>query len=88
MSHEKTMSDTEMNAPKNQFDGVPLNVLMFLNLRDGGGGPARRAAAAAEFYGITVDELKAECRQVGESWIAQEGALSEINQRVYDWARS
>ncbi|AJY53093.1 MULTISPECIES: hypothetical protein [Halomonadaceae] len=82
------MNDKDINAPINQFEGVPLNVLMFLNLRDGGGGPALRAEAAAEFYGITVAELKAECRKVGMDWIAQDGALIEINQRVYDWARS
>jgi len=37
------MNDKDVNAPINQFEGVSLNVLMFLNLRDGGGGPASRA---------------------------------------------
>ncbi|TPG87730.1 hypothetical protein EAH72_34245 [Pseudomonas caspiana] len=82
------MNVNDMTSPKNQFENVPLNELMFLNLRDGGGGPLKRAEAAAEFYGITVDELKAECRKVGDKWLAADGHLVEINQRVYDWAKS
>nr|AHC05732.1 hypothetical protein LD209_11 [Pseudomonas putida]QMV81820.1 hypothetical protein BA7816_10 [Pseudomonas asiatica] len=61
---------------------------MFLNLRDGGETPARRGATVAEFYGITLDELKANCIKAGEELIAERGELLVYEQPVYDWAKS
>lgn len=54
-----------MTTPKNPFEGLPRHHMMFLNLRDGGETPARRGATVAEFYGVTLDELK---EGFGEQW--------------------
>ena len=81
------MSDMELEAPKNQFEGVPLYQMMFLNLRDGGGTPAGRCEAVAEFYGVTVDELKANCVRHGDELISERGHLLVYEKPVYDWAK-
>jgi len=82
------MSDTDMTAPKTPLEGLPRNHLMFLNLRDGGGTPASRGATVAEFYGISVEELKANCIKAGDELIAERGSLLVYEQPVYDWAKS
>lgn len=80
------MSDTDMAAPKNQFEGLPLHHLLFLKIRDGGG--AKVAHGVAELHGITLDELKAACVKAGEELTADRGHLLVYEQPVYDWARS
>ena len=77
-----------MTTPKNPFEGLPRHHMMFLNLRDGGETPARRGATVAEFYGVTLDELKANCIKAGEELIAERGELLVYEQPVYDWAKS
>jgi hypothetical protein len=42
----------------------------------------------AEFYGVTLDELKANCIKAGEELIAERGELLVYEQPVYDWAKS
>jgi len=32
-------------------------------------------------------KLKTQCRRTSEEWIARDGGLCEINQRVYGWAK-
>lgn len=81
------MSDTDMTPPTNPFEGLPRHHLMFLNLRDGGGTPASRGASVADFYGVTVDELKAECVRAGDELLAERGELLVYEQPVYDWAK-
>ncbi|MDU8358475.1 hypothetical protein [Pseudomonas syringae group sp. J309-1] len=75
------MSDTDMTPPTNPFEGFPRHHLMFLNLRDGGGTPA------SDFYGVTVDELKAEFVRAGDELLAERGELMVYEQPVYDWAK-
>lgn len=53
------MSENDMTAPTNPFEGLPLHHLLFLKIRDGGG--AKVAHGVAEQHGISVDELKALC---------------------------
>lgn len=81
------MSENDMSAPKNPFSDWPLHHLLFVKLRDGGEGAANLAQGVADLHGISVDELKAHCRQAGDEWIARDGGLTEINQPVYDWAK-
>jgi hypothetical protein len=73
--------------PLNPFANWPKHHLMFVSLRDGGDSPEKLAPAVAAIHGISVEELKAQCRRTGEEWIARDGGLGEINQRVYDWAK-
>jgi len=80
------MSENDMTAPKNPFEGLPLHHLLFLKLRDGGG-PAKVAHAVAEQHGITLDELKEYCRLAGEELMAERGELLVYEQPVYDWAK-
>nr|WP_314532882.1 hypothetical protein [uncultured Pseudomonas sp.] len=81
------MSENDMTAPTNPYADWPLHHLLFVKLRDGGGGAANLAQGVADLHGISVDELKAYCRQAGDEWLARDGALTEINQPVYDWAK-
>jgi hypothetical protein len=74
-----------MPDPRNPYADWPLHHLLFVKVRDGGG-PHQVAHGVAELHGITLDELKAECRKTGEEWLARDGALDQINQPVYDWA--
>lgn len=80
------MSENDMTAPTNPFEGLPLHHLLFLKIRDGGGPTA--AHGVAELHGITVEELKAHCRKAGEELIAERGELLVYEQPVYDWAKS
>lgn len=47
----------------------PAHHLMCVALRDGGDAPEHLAPSVAAFHGISVDELKAQCRRTGEEWI-------------------
>lgn len=76
-----------MTAPNNPYANWPKHHLMFVALRDGGDAPENLAQSVAIFNGISVEELKAQCRRTGEEWIARDGGLSEVNLRVYDWAK-
>jgi hypothetical protein len=76
-----------MNATRNSNADWQLRHVMFVALRDGGDSPAKLAASLAAMHGISVEELKEQCRQTGEEWIARDGGLSEINQHVYNWAK-
>ncbi|HHM0560666.1 TPA: hypothetical protein ACRDQR_006089 [Pseudomonas aeruginosa] len=76
-----------MTDPRNPYADWPQHHLLFVKVRDGGG-PARAAHGVAEVHGITLDELKAECRKTGEEWLARDGELDSINAPVYEWARS
>lgn len=76
-----------MPDPRNPYADWPQHHLLFVKVRDGGG-PAQVAHGVAELHGITLDELKAECRKTGEEWLARDGALDTINQPVYAWACS
>jgi len=76
-----------MIPPLNAFATWPKHHLMFVTLRDGGETLAKLALAVAAIHGISVEELKAQCRRTGEEWITRDGGLSEINQRVYAWAQ-
>lgn len=80
------MSENDMSAPNNPYADWPLHHLLFVSVRDGGG-PVQAAHGVAELHGITLDELKAHCRQAGDEWLARDGSLTEINQPVYDWAK-
>ena len=76
-----------MTDTHNPYADWPIHHLLFVKVRDGGG-PSAVAHGVAELYGITLDELKAECRKTGDEWLARDGSLNQINQRVYDWACS
>ncbi|WP_454865899.1 hypothetical protein [Pseudomonas umsongensis] len=76
-----------MNATNNSNANWPMRHVMFVALRDGGDSPANLAASLAAMQGISVEELKVQCRRTGEEWIARDGGLSEINQYVYNWAK-
>lgn len=76
-----------MSAASNPYANWPLHHLMFVALRDGGDTPANLAEGLAAIHGISVEELKVQCRRTGEEWISRDGGLSEINQRVYAWAK-
>lgn len=87
-----TMSDlpqgaVTMTEPNTLYANWPAHHLMFVTLRDGGDAPEHLAPAVAAFHGISVEELKVQCRRAGEEWIARDGGLGEINQRVYAWAK-
>lgn len=79
------MSENDMTAPTNPFEGLPLHHLLFLKIRDGGG--LNVAHGVAGLHRITVDELKAYCRKAGDELIAERGALQVYEQPVYDWAK-
>ena len=76
-----------MTEPNNLYANWPAHHLMFVALRDGGEAPEHLAPSVAAFHGISVEELKAQCRRTGEEWIARDGGLNEINQHVYPWAK-
>lgn len=76
-----------MNDPQNPVAGLPLHHIQFLAVRDGGG-PQKVAHGVAELHGLTLEELKANCRRAAEELIQERGALLEYEQPVYDWARS
>ena len=76
-----------MIPPFNPFATWPKHHLMFVTLRDGEQTLDKLAPAVAAIHGISVEELKAQCRRTGEEWIARDGGLGEINRRVYDWAK-
>lgn len=76
-----------MNATNNSDANWPMRHVMFVALRDGGNSPANLAEGLAAMQGISVEELKVQCRRTGEEWIARVGGLSEINQHVYIWAK-
>lgn len=78
------MSDSNTETPSNPFEGLPLHQLLFLKIRDGGG--PKVAHGVADLHGITVEELKAQCRLAGEELIAERGELLVHEQTVYDWA--
>lgn len=77
-----------MTKPTKTFEGLPPHHMMFINLRDGGETPARRSATVAEFYGVTLDELKANCIKAGDELIAERGELLVYEKPVYAWAKS
>jgi hypothetical protein len=79
------MSDTDMNAPINPYQDWPLHHLLFVKVRDGGG-PASIAEGVADLHGITLADLKSQCRKTAEEWLARDGKLAAENQPVYDWA--
>jgi hypothetical protein len=81
------MTDNETNAPKKPFEDLPLHHLLFLKLRDGGGA-AKVAPGVAEMHGITLDELKAQCRVAAEELIAERGHLLVYEESVLTWAKS
>ena len=81
------MTDNDTTKPANPLEGS-CHQLMFLNLRDGGGTPAKRGAAVAEFHEVTLDELKASCRKTGDELIAERGELLDYEMPVYSWAKT
>jgi hypothetical protein len=76
-----------MTEPSNLYADCPPHHLMFAALRDCGDAPEHLAPTVAAFHGISVEELKTQCRRTGEEWIARDGGLCEINQRVYARAK-
>lgn len=76
-----------MTDPRNPYADWPLHHQLLVKVRDGGD-PAMVAHEVAELHGITLDELKAECRKTAEEWLARDGELDSINQPVYAWACS
>jgi len=81
------MTDTETSAPKKPFEDLPLHHLLFIKLRDGGGA-AKVAPGVAEMHGITLDELKAQCRVAADELIAERGHLLVYEEPVLAWAKS
>ena len=73
-----------MNAAP--FESWPEHIKLFVKLRDGGG-PDQVAHSVAELHGISVDELKAQCRRAAEEIRQQNGKLEPYEQTVADWAR-
>ena len=55
-------------------------------MRDSGRLLTDIALDVAEFHGISLDELKAECRKAAHELIAARGRLLTTEQPVYDWA--
>jgi hypothetical protein len=80
-------SDMDMTEQKNPYAEWPLHHLLFVKVRDGGG-PSSIGHSVAKVHGLTLEELKAQCRKTGEEWIARDGALDVINQPVYDCAKA
>lgn len=80
------MSENDMTAPTNPFEGLPLHHLLFLKIRDGGG--PKVAHGVAELHGISVDELKAQCRKAGEEILAERGEFLVYERPVVEWAKS
>jgi hypothetical protein len=75
-----------MTDSRNPVAGLPLHHIQFLAVRDGGG-PVKVAHGVAELHGLTLGELKANCRQAAEELIAERGHLLDYEQPVYDWAQ-
>lgn len=71
---------------KNIFDDAPPYFMQYLAMRDGGG--VKNAPHVAEVHGITVDQLKANCRKAAEEYRLLNGALMPYDQAVLDWANS
>lgn len=74
----------------NSFAKLPLHHQLFLKVRDGGG--SARAPGIAELHEITVEELKAHCRQAGKELIAEKKAnnqeLEPYEITVINWANT
>jgi hypothetical protein len=58
--------------------------MQYLAVRDGGG--AKIANHVAEVHGITIDQLKANCRKAAEEYRLHNGGLMSYDQAVLDWA--
>ncbi len=65
---------------------VPAYHMQFLAIRDGGG--PKNAQIVADVHKITVEQLKANCRQVAEEYRQANGFLQSYEQSVLDWANS
>jgi hypothetical protein len=75
-----------MSDSKNPFEGAPVHHMQFLGIRDGGG--PKNANSVAALHGITVEQLKANCRQAAEEIREVNGSLQPYEQSVLDWASS
>lgn len=73
-------------SPLNQEQTVPLHHLLFLKIRDGGG--AKVAHGVAEQHGISVDELKAQCRLAADELLVERGHLLDYELLALQWAKS
>lgn len=76
-----------MTHNQNPYADWPRHHYLFVCVRDGGG-IVQAAHSVAELHGLSLDELKAQCRRAGEDFIAEAGKLNLPDQRVYDWACS
>lgn len=76
-----------MTDSNNPYADWPRHHYLFVCVRDGGG-VVKTAHAVAQLHGLSIDELKAECRKAGEEFIAEAGKLEQPELRVYEWACS
>ncbi|HJE67106.1 MULTISPECIES: hypothetical protein [Pseudomonas] len=75
-----------MAKSKDRFEDAPPYYMQYLAVRDGGG--AKIAHHVAEVHGITIEQLKANCRRAAEEYRLHNGALMSYDQAVLDWAES
>lgn len=75
-----------MSESKSPFEGTPPYHMQYLAIRDGGG--PKNAHGVADLHGITVEELKANCRRAAEEYRQANGFLEPYEQSVLDWASS
>jgi hypothetical protein len=73
-------------SPLDNLKDLPLHHLIFLKVRDGGG--PRFAHSVAELHGISVDTVKAYCRQAAIELIQERGHLLPYEEPVQQWAES
>ncbi|WP_153014158.1 hypothetical protein [Pseudomonas sp. EpS/L25] len=69
---------------KDPFQDAPSYYMQYLAVRNGGG--AKVANHVAEAHGVTIDQLKANCRKAAEECRLHNGGLMSYDQAVLDWA--
>lgn len=75
-----------MVEKKDPFESAPPYYMQYLAIRDGGG--EKIANHVAEVHGITIEQLKDNCRRAAEEYRLHNGALMSYDQAVLDWANS
>lgn len=71
---------------KDPFESASPYYMQYLAIRDGGG--AKIAYHVAEVHGITIEQLKANCRKAAEEYRLYNGSLMSYDQAVLDCANS
>ena len=75
-----------MSTSQDPFEGIPPYYMQYLAVRDGGG--TKIAERVVEVHGITIEQLKANCRRAADEYRRRNGTLMPYEQAVVDWANS